>query len=438
MTSVSGMAASIRAATESETFDFAGSNKSTVITTIQSAFTEPLPLTDMIRITFITGAGKLGRSRYDENCHKNVTSTLRDLGYVEDRGASCVVECAGSFKSQHDTGKNLKTIVVFPKIFDESAIGNLNVDGDVPEMNSPPLIEKSSPKHMIAMSSMQVFTRMIASKCPSWSQKKVCAKNIGEVKNILEELEKKLLAGIPFNDIEQEFYDDVSIDSLSQKEQLVRTEMQKQVEEGRITALEKSKLLNQVQEKIDALQKGIAEAKQDSKPKKVEKLTLQMEKANERKKKISAITGINTYPLKNEREIGKLRKEMQPLLRLERETKGRLLSLKETTVMSRKDEIEEEIRILEEQSRGWFEEDDEFQVRVEVSRAASKTSVAKQKVSAKKNPGQQYSTVKSGKKAVANWVVPTTRNTRTVKATNRKSAQSNNVFSAMMMDSDSD
>ena len=102
MTSVSGMAASIRAATgeicpateqhtlavsfslsffspffiipyhlsitsslseESETFDFAGSNKSTVITTIQSAFTEPLPLTDMIRITFITGAGKLGRSR---------------------------------------------------------------------------------------------------------------------------------------------------------------------------------------------------------------------------------------------------------------------------------------------------------------------------------------------------------------------------------------
>merc|ERR1719491_781060 len=102
----------------------------------------------MIRITFITGAGKLGRSRYDENCHKTVTSALRDQGYEEDRAASCVNECAGSFKSQHDTGKNLKTIVVFPKIL---ALGDLDLeDGGGDEygggVRGEDVLESGSPK----------------------------------------------------------------------------------------------------------------------------------------------------------------------------------------------------------------------------------------------------------------------------------------------------
>lgn len=113
---------------------------------MKDAFTEPLPLSDMIRITFITGAGKLGRQRYDEGAPKAVTSTLRELGFEEDRGASCVVECGGSFKSQHDTGKNPKTIVVFPKI--SGADGGLNGGmaglsvGDAAQDESPSLLPR--------------------------------------------------------------------------------------------------------------------------------------------------------------------------------------------------------------------------------------------------------------------------------------------------------
>lgn len=88
----------------------AGNSAETIKKTISSAFVTPLDITEMIRLTFVTGAGKLGRSRYDDNAAKTVTSTLREFGYVEDRGASCVVECAGSFKSQHDTGKNHQII----------------------------------------------------------------------------------------------------------------------------------------------------------------------------------------------------------------------------------------------------------------------------------------------------------------------------------------
>ena len=123
--SASGLALSIRNAEESETFDLGGQNVSTITNTIQAAFAKPLPLKDkMIRITFVTGAGKQARQKYDEGAARAVTSTLRDLGYEEDRAASCVVECAGTFKLQHDTGKNLKTVVVFPKIVGGSKNGS--------------------------------------------------------------------------------------------------------------------------------------------------------------------------------------------------------------------------------------------------------------------------------------------------------------------------
>jgi len=97
MTAISGLAASIRGSTESSTFDLAGQNVSTITNNIQAAFREPLQISEMIRITFVTGAGKLGRQKYDADAAKAVTSSLRELGFEEDRGASCVVECAGSF-----------------------------------------------------------------------------------------------------------------------------------------------------------------------------------------------------------------------------------------------------------------------------------------------------------------------------------------------------
>ena len=36
--------------------------------------------------------------------------------YVEDRGASCCLECQGSYKFQHDTDKNLMFMHVFPNV----------------------------------------------------------------------------------------------------------------------------------------------------------------------------------------------------------------------------------------------------------------------------------------------------------------------------------
>jgi hypothetical protein len=115
---VHGLAATIRSVEESETFDLAGQNGTTISSTIVDAFTEPFVRSDisrMVRITLIIGAGKQARQKYDDNAIKYVTAALQQCGYVEDRAASCIPECAGSYKSQHDTAKNLKLLLFFLK-----------------------------------------------------------------------------------------------------------------------------------------------------------------------------------------------------------------------------------------------------------------------------------------------------------------------------------
>jgi hypothetical protein len=438
MTAVSGLAASIRASVESETFDLAGQNVSTITSNIEGAFAEPFPLKEMIRITFITGAGKLARQKYDDGAAKAVTSTLRKLGYEDDSSASCVNECGGTFKLQHDTGKNLKTVVVFPNISGED--DGDNVTGDMNGMKiseTASLLPEGSPEQVIAMSSKAVFERMLTSKCPTWSQKKGCLAAIEDVKKLVEELDAKLLSGTPLTDAEQDMYDSVSVASLDEKEAYVKSQMHTQVENGNLTTQEREMLLIQVSEKIETLNKEIAES--SDKPKKLEKLTTVKKKATERQSLLEDVTPKAPPRLRHEAEIQKLRVELSPLLQLEEGAKGRLLSVKETQTLARKDEILEEIEELENSSRGWFEDDEAFEVRVAASRAAA-AAKAKQKSGKKSvSTGTGYKATSASK-----WVVPGAQKKTGgtgawgKPAAKKKPAKGGNVFAAMMMDSDSD
>jgi len=439
MPNVSGLAASIRAATESETFDLAGQNATTITSNIQDGFEEPFSLEKMIRITFITGAGKLGRQKYDDGAAKAVTSVLRNLGFEDDRGASAVMECAGSFKMQHDTGKNLKTVVVFPKVInigetqnnDGGADGGDNNDGE--EVFFP----KSSPEHMVALSSMIIFERMLASKCVTWSQKKGCANAIGTIKDKLESLDEKLLSGTPLTDSEQTFYDSVSMSSLEEKQSHTKEQMHGHIDSGSITLGEKRMLVQQVGEKLQILLEQIEQAEKDGKKKRVENLTKQKQKAVGRKEKLEKIGGKPLPKLKHEAEINKLRKEMEPLLEIEEAARGRLLSIKETQAVGKKDEIQEQVKQLEISSRGWFEEDEEFMARIEASRSIWVANNKKKKStkSAAKSSGYKVATSTS-------WATPTSRKKPTGRGAATKKKSSNNrgggIFGAMMMASDSD
>eukprot|EP00536_Pseudo-nitzschia_multiseries_P005971 jgi/Psemu1/191878/e_gw1.121.79.1 len=439
----SGLAASIRGSTESDTFDLAGQAPATVITNITQAFKDPFPIDDMIRITFITGAGKLGRQKYDEGCAKAVTSSLRELGFEEDRAASCVRECAGFFKLQHDTGKNLKTVVVFPRI---KEVGDLGGGGDGNEADPTSgggntlLLPSGSPEEMIASCPMSMFPNLIKNRCPSWSQKKGCNAAIADIQKLISNLEERLLEGVVLDDNEQTLYDTVSIDDLKEKHTIVKEAMQKQVEtDGNITAEEKKQLVSQVSDRLETISAELEDAKAENKPKKADKLTNMKTKLEQRKAMLTKITPKSPAPLKYLKEIVELQVELSPLMKLEESTKGRLLSVKETKTLARKDEILEEISELENDSRGWFEDDASFELRVKNSRASVKQA---SKVASKKSSSSS-STKKSTTSA---WVTssstarrPAARSYGKVGTAKKKpSDRVGGVFAAMMDDSDSD
>jgi hypothetical protein len=168
---------------------------------------------------------------------------------------------------------------------------------------------------------------------------------IEQVKKIVEELDAKLLSGTPLTDAEQDMYDSVSMASLDEKEAYVKAQMHSQVENGNLTKRELEMLLNQVNEKVDTLDKEISQSQ--DKPKKLEKLKAMKEKAVERKAMLEEIQPKAPPKLRHEAEIQKLRVELAPLNKLEDGAKGRLLTVKETQTLARKDEILEEIAQLE-------------------------------------------------------------------------------------------
>lgn len=448
------MAAAIRSATESETFDLGGTSPDAIGRLVEDAFSgPPLPLPDMVRITFVTGAGRQGRQRYDEGAARAVTAALRSLGYEEDRGASCVVECGGSFKLQHDTGKNLKTVVVFPRVAGPGGgdgggggggPGGGKEDGVAGGMaglalGGNALLPPGTPERMVAASSAGVFGRNWAGKCPTWSQKRGCLRALEAVAEMVEGLDGKLTSGTPLEEDEQEAYDMVV--DLEEKVAMVRGAMQDQVEAKKLTGGERDALLVQVEERIESLEEEIEEARAGGKPRKRAKLEAALEKAQARRELLGSVEPVPPPRLSREPDIQKLRAELRPLQRLEDGTKGRLLTVKETTALGRKAEIDEEIRGLEEASRGWFEDDASFAARVEHGRQAAR---ARDRAKGGAKGGSKKGGAGSGFRSVGKSSVPTkflTPSTRKAAPRPKKKPAGGGgggVFGAMMMDSDSD
>lgn len=330
--------------TDSTTFDLAGMNLVTIENVVREAFTDPMELKEMIRLTFITGAGKLGRAKYDDKADKAMTSTLKELGYNEDRGASAVMECAGLFKLQHDTGKNLKTVVVFPKmnVVQTEQTTESNRDG-----TNSVFVDDSSPRGKLVYASIEVFKKMVEIQCVTWSQKKVCVSVLVEMQESLKKCDETLLKGQQLSTDDQQFYDTMNSNALDEKSSIVRDLMQKQVKDGFVTADEKQLLLSQIEDKIKELESECLEAESNSKPKLLNKLRDLQTKAVARKEMLDSITPRPPPKLKHAAEIAKLYTELAPLLVIEESCKGRLLSLKESQTMARKDEIQAEILSLE-------------------------------------------------------------------------------------------
>ncbi len=84
--------------------------------------------------------------------------------FVEDRAGACDLTSAGTFKQQHDTGKNLIYVHVFPKLASRGVLPEISSSAVVDEMQSSLAFEAS-------ILSLSDFKELILRRSVSWTSK---------------------------------------------------------------------------------------------------------------------------------------------------------------------------------------------------------------------------------------------------------------------------
>lgn len=165
---MSGMAGKVRRATESEEFDLANYDQARCDELAKGAFSEAFPLANMVRLSFVVGGGKLVRQKYTDDLPKIFMGSLTAIGYQEDSAAAVELGSGGKFKYQHDTGKNLKFVHVFPHCTGPSAgaAGEEGAGEDEEEEAA------QTPEEILMRCDADDFKELVADQLPTYGQKK--------------------------------------------------------------------------------------------------------------------------------------------------------------------------------------------------------------------------------------------------------------------------
>jgi hypothetical protein len=189
----------------------------------------------MVRFTFVVGGGKLVRSRYAEDLPKWMATALRDIGFSEDRSAAETFDSqgiilsrdptipgdfndettllfkTGTFKQQHDTGQNLKYLIVYPRVACAAAAaaapggasgGKVGAAGPGEEQ-----LDTKSPEYIVSACELETFKEIVASKTSSWRQSKRLLKVLQDSVERFQAIEAKLCSGAPLTPFEQSVYE---------------------------------------------------------------------------------------------------------------------------------------------------------------------------------------------------------------------------------------
>ena len=348
---ISGLAKEIRLSTESDTHDLAGYSESRVTDLIVNAFSHPLVhCKTMIRFTFIVGGGKLVRSRYDDMLTKWMTAALKSVGYEFDNSAAETYDSQGSFKQQHDTGKNLIYIIVFPHVecahtdplgVEKEAAGSSNEEDEY--------LNESSPSYIVTAANLDIFKDIVRLNLPSWRQLRNCMKKFGEYTTLFSEIEQKMIQGQQLTAREESIYNNNSGEDAEKAEYLQQI-IKAKVDEGKLTKDEKKEMLETMKANLDA-------AKAAGMTKKIEMITARKELLE----KSSTVVHRLHYCV----DIKEKHKKLMRIARLEDKQKSIQLTIADLTTIGEKAETLEELKQLENECRGWFEDDEDFAARCE-------------------------------------------------------------------------
>lgn len=397
---LSGLAGEIRRSTESDQYDLANYTEPRVRDLMIAAFSAPLTgPTAMIRCTFIAGGGKLVRQKYNDDLPKWIISSLRDIGFSEDRSAAETFDSQGTFKQQHDTGQNLKYVIVYPRVAcsaNDSKSGGNSSGGK--SGASADAVDPKTPEYMTASAGLDVFKQMVNSKVESWRQKKKLLKVLQDASEVFAAIEAKLCSGQALSPKEQALYESNSSQD-AEKVSWLQNEIKSMSDNGKLTSSEQKELMESITTNLATLEEEKAKAAADGKPKLAEKIAEKIANATARKVKVAeGIPGGYQPRLKHGDEIQKLRVKLLALTAIEEKPKSTPLTIADLQVLSEKPEVEQAIEEMEKASRGWFESDEDFASKcaLEVKEAAAKYKAKLKAASGKKPSGGLGSKGKSG------------------------------------------
>ncbi|RLO00356.1 hypothetical protein DYB28_007787 [Aphanomyces astaci] len=373
-----GLAGDIRQAVANEQFDLGGFTEPRTHDLIVAAFGTPLTApTEMIRFTFIVGGGKLVRARYSEQLPKWMTAALREVGYV-----NVAVLCP----HQKDTGANLLTIQVFPRL--TLAVGTGGEDLE----DKPATVDVDSPEYLCISSDLETFQRMIVpAKARSWVQKKRFLKALQGSMTAFQHLEEKLMRGETLMPVEQLMYDgNIGLEVNTEKCVWLQGEIKRMVDEGHLTKAEKDEVIATLQQNLEHIAEDVDASSGKKKDKLLEKqATIQARLALVESHKANVV-----YRLRKSAEIVKLRVELLGVLALQEKERSLSLTSEDMRKLEGRHALESAIADLEEQSREWF--DDAFEAKCALDQkdadALYKKKKAKSSSGGKSTSGSSSST----------------------------------------------
>jgi polyhydroxyalkanoate synthesis regulator phasin len=346
---LSGMAGEIRAATTSEQFDLAGYTEARAKELMVQAFSTPLDApTEMVKFTFVVGGGKLVRSRYSDDMTKWVTNALKELGYSDDRSAAVDFTSQGTYKQQHDTGQNLKYLIVFPRVTCGQDGGGGGKASSSDTGTAGP--NTSSKEYIVAACEFSTFCEIVNSKTQSWSQRKRLLKVLQDAKVEFDALEQKLMQGALLSPAEQAVYDSNS-GCDTEKIAWLQGEIKGMVDSGKLTAEEKTQLVESMGETLKGLEEELAQeqAGAASAPK-LEKLGAKATALRARLQTVQSAAPV-THRLRKGDEIQKCVVELQPLYALEERGRAVALTIADLRTLEGKSDLEDRMAGLEVASR---------------------------------------------------------------------------------------
>lgn len=220
-------------------------------------------------------------------------------------------------------------------------------------------LDTTSPEYIVTVAELSTFTEMMGSKTVSWGQRKRVLKVLQDAQVQFQAIEEKLSSGKLLSPLEQSIYD-ANSGADAEKIQWLQSNIKGMVDSGSLTSSEKSELVETLKANIASITAEVEAAKAQGQAKKVEKLMEKVAATTARREFVEKIAPIQ-HRLKHGDEIQRLRIKLQTFAALEDKARSMSLTMADLKTLEEKGEIEEKVAQLEQASRGWFEDEADFQ-----------------------------------------------------------------------------